>query len=129
MRFLELNDVVLINRRMIEEYGGFSAGEDNLLNPGSLDYVLEAIQGSLFSVDAYPTLIEKAAALACCIIGSHVFHNGNKRTGMEACRMLLDLNGHTMRIDEEVKAVATQIAVGEFSFPELARWLETRVEP
>ncbi len=127
---LDLADVLAINRRMIQVFGGvFFAGDDNLANPGSLEYVLEAIQGSLFGYNPYPTLLEKAAALAWRIITGHVFHDGNKRTGMEVCRLFLELNGHTMRIDMAVVDVALQIANDELGFADFVRWLATRVEP
>lgn len=129
MKYLQFSEIVLINRRMISEWGGYSESEDNLLNPGSLEYVLDAIQGSLFGQDRYPTLIDKAAAVAWYVITGHVFHNGNKRTGMGACRSLLEANGYTMRIDWEVKDIAFRIAEGQLSFPELVDWLERRVEP
>ena len=68
-KFLEFEEVVEINRRMVLTYGGFFVeGDDNLANPGSLTYVLQAIQGSYFGHNPYPTLIEKAAALAWRII-------------------------------------------------------------
>ena len=129
MKFLQLSEIVLINRRMIDEYGGYSEGQDNLRNPGSLKYILDAIQGSLFGQDRYPTLVDKAAAVAWYIIMHHVFHDGNKRTGMGACRSLLEANGHTMRIDEEVKDVAYQIAGRQLPFSDFVHWLEERVEP
>jgi death-on-curing protein len=128
IRFLALEEVVEINRRMILAYGGFFAeGNDNLVNPGSLQYILEAIRGSFFGYDPYPTLIEKASALAWRIITAHVFHDGNKRTGMEACRLMLDLNGYTMRIDREVVDTAIQICEKQISFSGFVRWVEDRV--
>ncbi len=126
---LKLADILEINRRMIQAFGGiFFEGDDNLANPGSLEYILEAIQGSLFGYDLYPTLVEKAAAVAWRIITAHVFHDGNKRTGMEACRLLLDINGYVMQIDVEVVNVAVQIASGELGFADFVQWLEARVQ-
>lgn len=127
-KFLKFEEVVEINRRMALTYGGFFVeGDDNLANPGSLTYVLQAIQGFYFGHNPYPTLIEKAAALAWRIITGHVFHDGNKRTGMEACRLMLDLNAYTMRIDKEVIDVAIQICENQISFRDFVRWLEARV--
>ncbi len=115
---------------MIQTFGGlFLEGDDNLANPGSLEYVLEAIRGSLFGYDPYPTLVEQAAALAWRIITAHVFHDGNKRTGMEACRLLLDLNGYVMKVDMEVVDMAIRIASGEIEFADFVQWLEARVYP
>jgi len=128
IKFLEIEDVIEINRRMVLTYGGFFVeGDDNLANPGSLKYILEAVQGSFFGHDPYPSLIEKAAALAWQIITVHVFHDGNKRTGIEACRLVLDLNGFTMKMDGEVIDVAIWISEGQISFGDLVQWLEARV--
>ena len=129
-KVLEFADVLEINRRMIRAFGGiFLKGDDNLANPGSLQYVLEAIQGSFLGYDPYPTLVEKAAALGWRIITSHVFHDGNKRTGMEACRLMLDINGYVMRIDAEVVDVAVQIASGDLELADFVEWLRARVQP
>lgn len=123
---LTVAQIAEINRRMIEEFGGFFAGNDNLANPGSLEHVLAAIQGSLFGRELYPTLTEKAAAIGWRIIVGHVFHDGNKRTGMEACRLFLDLNGFDMRIDHEVISMALSLATGESSFADFVAWVERR---
>lgn len=128
IKCLEVEEVIEINRRLVLTYGGFfTEGNDNLANPGSLMYILEAVQGSFFGHDLYPTLIEKAAALAWRIIKAHTFHDGNKRTGIESCRLMLDLNGYTMRIDREVIDVAIQICEGQISFRDFVQWLEARV--
>jgi death-on-curing protein len=125
--FLQEDEILEINKRLIEEFGGFYTHRDrNLANPGSLRYILEAIQGSFFGVEPYPTTIEKAAALAWQIITAHVFHDGNKRTGMEACRLFLELNGLAMRVDMEVVEVALRVAQSELEFSGFVRWLEQR---
>jgi death-on-curing protein len=112
---------------MITTFGGFFVeGDQNLGNPGSLEYALEAIQGSLFGQDLYPTLIEKAAALCWRVIRNHVFHDGNKRTGMEVCRLFLDLNGYVMRIDQGVVGMAVDIASGRVTFDEFVQWVAER---
>jgi death-on-curing protein len=127
---LTVDDIVEINRRMIAEFGGiFFAGDYNLANPGSLEHVLEEVQGSLFGYEPYPTLIEKAAAIGWRIIAGHVFHDGNKRTGMEACRLFLELNGHIMRIDSEVVRISLQIANGAMELGEFVQWLKQRTTP
>lgn len=125
IEFLEFEEVLEINRRMILAYGGFfTEGDNNLANPGSLRYTLEMIQGSFFESDPYPTVVEKAAFLAWRIIKGHMFHDGNKRTGVESCRLMLDLNGYTMRIDRDVIDMAVWICEGQVSFDEFTQWLE-----
>jgi death-on-curing protein len=127
LQVLTVSEIVEINRRMIAEFGGiFLEGDRNLANPGSLEYVLEAIQGSFFGYEPYPTIVEKAAAICWRIIANHVFHDGNKRTGMESCRLFLESNGYAMRIDFEVVDMALRIATGEVQFPEFVQWVEQR---
>jgi death on curing protein len=127
---LTIADIVAVNHAMITTFGGFFVeADENLGNPGSLEHVLEAIQGSLFGRDLYPTLTEKAAALCWRIIRSHVFHDGNKRTGMEVCRLFLDLNGYMMRIDRDVIRMAVAIANDRVSFDEFVEWVTDRTEP
>lgn len=128
VKILKFEEVVEINRRMVLTFGGFyTEGDDNLANSGSLVYILGAIQSSFFGHDPYPTLLEKAAALAWQIIRAHVFHDGNKRTGMEACRLVLDLNGYAMRIDRGVIDISLQISEKQISFQDFVQWVAGRV--
>ncbi len=124
LRVLALDAIVEINRRMILHFGGvFFAGDNNLLNRGSLEHVLEAIQGPIFGNDLYPTIFEKAAAISWQIITRHVFHDGNKRTGTEAARLFLDVNGYSLQIDQEVINIALQVARNEVQFVDFTRWI------
>lgn len=112
---------------MTSKFGGiFFECNQNLVNPGSLEHVLEEIQGNLFGLEPYPTLIEKAAAICWRIIVNHVFNDGNKRTGMETCRLFLELNGYAMRIDFEVVDIALSMANNRIRFEEFVRWVEQR---
>jgi death-on-curing protein len=126
-KILTLAEIREINRLLIAEFGGiYFAGDHNQQNPGSLEHVLEQIQGPLFGHDAYPSLLEKAAALAWRINTSHVFHDGNKRTAMESCRAFLHLNGYQMRMGSEVTSMALAIAAHEVTFEAFVEWLRAR---
>ncbi len=124
---LTVPDVIEINRRMIAHFGGiFFEGDDNLANRGSLEYVLAEIHGSLYEQELYPDLFQKAGLIAWRIITGHIFHDGNKRTGMESCRLFLELNGYILKMDMEIVDVALRIATHEISFEELGEWLRNR---
>jgi len=127
LQVLTLDEIVEINRRMILRFGGiFFEADANLANRGSLEHVLVQIQFPLFGQQRFPTALEKAAAICWRIITDHVFHDGNKRTGMEACRLFLELNGYSMRIDQEIVSIALKIATGEIEFEEFVQWLKSR---
>jgi death-on-curing protein len=110
LRFPTREDIVRLNRRLVEETGGEFVPPDNLMNPGSLEWVLEAIQYPLFGVDQYPTLADKAALLAWIIIEGHVFHDGNKRTGMATLISFIRLNGYQLDVSpDEIVEVALRV--------------------
>jgi death-on-curing protein len=112
---------------MIQQFGGiFFMGNDNLLNPGSLDFLIVTMQGSLLDIDPYPTIFEKAALLAWRIITGHIFIDGNKRTGMEACRLFLEINGYYLTIDDETVTMALSIAKNEIEFSTFLEWIANR---
>ncbi|WP_119068186.1 type II toxin-antitoxin system death-on-curing family toxin [Aggregatilinea lenta] len=124
---LSVSQIVEINRRMIREFGGvFFEGDSNLANSGSLEHILDAVEGTLFGEPLYTDIYQQAAAIAWRIIVGHIFHDGNKRTGMEACRLYLDLSGYVMHMDREVIDVALQIAKREIEFEAFIEWLAER---
>ena len=86
--------IIRHNHRVVLETTGSFFPPDNLINPGSLDWVLNAIQHPIFGIDPYPGLISKAALLAWTIINDHIFYDGNKRTGMYVLETLLILQPH-----------------------------------
>jgi death-on-curing protein len=88
---------------------------------------------SLLAMKTWQTLdlsniFEKAALIAQRIIVGHIFHDGNKRTGMESCRLFLEMNGYDMRVDQEVVNTAIQIATHEIQFNEIISWLQERTQ-
>ena len=124
---LTVPDVEEINRRMIAHFGGiFFDGDDNLANRGSLEYVLDEIHGSLYGQELYPDVFQKAGLIAWRIIIGHIFHDGNKRTAMESCRLFLELNGYILKMDMEVVDVAIRIATHEIEFDQFITWLKSR---
>lgn len=124
---LTVADIVEINRRMITHFGGiFFEGDDNLANRGSLEYVLAEIHGSLYGQELYPDLFQKAGLIAWRIIVGHIFHDGNKRTGMESCRLFLELNGFALRMDMDIVTIALKIATHKIEFDDFVEWLKHR---
>lgn len=128
LQVLTVREIAEINRRMIAEFGGiYFEANLNLMRPESLEHVLEEIQGSLFGLEPFPTLTEKAAAICWRIIVTHVFYDGNKRTGMEASRLFLELNGYQMRIDNDVIEMALLVANAGIDSHEFVGWIEDRI--
>ena len=56
----------------------------------------------------------------------HIFHDGNKRTGIEACRLFLELNGYILKMNMEIVDVALRIATYEIEFDNFVEWLKNQ---
>lgn len=132
-RHLTFADIVAINKAAIQDSGGNWNGPQNLLNSGPLSYILEAVRSFSFGVDRYPTIIDKAAAIGYHIITRHIFHDGNKRTGIQSCVIFLELNGLEMQLDpeDEVEQMALAVASGNNAVTEqeFAAWVNRRTRP
>ena len=77
-----------------------------------------------FGETAYPTLLDKAAALMHSLAAHHLFYDGNKRTATEATRLFLTENGLTPTWDDaEVYDFVLEIAQNQHNVPEIAQWL------
>lgn len=60
---------------------------------GLLDSAIARPGTTVFGLDAYPTLLTKAAALMQSLARNHAFVDGNKRTAWAAAWTFLTING------------------------------------
>lgn len=123
-----LDQIVNVNRRMIEVSGGSFAPPTNLLNRSSLEYILMAVSRPIFGRELFNTLKEKAAALAFEIIASHIFADGNKRTAIHIAWEFLRSNEVPLVLDHSVEDIAVGIAEGDASRDDLLDWLHRHQE-
>lgn len=121
--FPSLNQVIDVNRRMIESSGGSFTHPNNLRNRDSLEYILHAIKFTIFDFDLFRSIKQKASALAYEIISSHVFIDGNKRTAIHIAWEFLKSNHIPVYLDDSVEELAVQIALGGASRKDLLIWL------
>lgn len=89
-------------------------------------------RSSAFSQDAYPGLIEKAAALLHSVASNHSLIDGNKRTGWAAAIVFLDLNGYQLAepLDEDkAEAFVLKVSQSQLGIEEIADTLSSFVQP
>lgn len=80
--------------------------------------------------DLYPDLAAKAAALMHSLVVNHPFVDGNKRVGVAAAELVVEVNGHRLRAsDAQLEAVTLSVARGEMTAEALAIWFRQRTEP
>lgn len=69
---------------------------------GLLDAAVARPQATVFGVDAYPELWDKAAALLQSLARNHALVDGNKRTAWAAAWVFLYINGVELAADFDV---------------------------
>lgn len=85
--FLTVEEVILLNQSQIEAHGGIHGIRDR----GALESALGAPQNHLAYMGG--DLFDLAGALMAAITRNHSFLDGNKRTGLLAAAVFLELNG------------------------------------
>lgn len=107
-----------------------SGGSPGLRDEGALEAAEAQPQASFGGEDLYPSLAEKAAALAYALVQNHAFIDGNKRIGHAAMEVFLLLNGYeiTATVDDQ-EALFLSLAAGEVSREALATWIAEHVVP
>jgi death-on-curing protein len=74
-------------------------------SPGLLTALTTPFQAA-FGQEAFPSVVEKAAATVFLLIANHPFRDGNKRVAGEALRLFLARNGLTLEADDaELRAL------------------------
>ena len=92
---------------------------------GLVESALARPQASAFGMDAYESLHLKAAALMESVARNHALIDGDKRLAWVATRLLLELNGATLRAPspETGDAFVREVAQGHVALDEIATTL------
>jgi death-on-curing protein len=126
MKYLALKTVPAIHERSLEEYGG----DPGVRDQGLLDSAVAQPRACFGGKDLYPSLAEKAAALAFSLVMNHPLFDGNKRTGYGAMLTFLSRNGHTIDAPAgEHEATFLSLAAGTLDREEFLTWLRGVIVP
>jgi death on curing protein len=122
-RYLNQVELIIINEEVI---GSRSQVRDvDLLEAAALRPMTSA-----FGADAFPGVIEKAAALFHGLSRYHIFVDGNKRTATIAMILFLRLNAYTVTWNPpDALAFILEVATGRHDIPAIARWLQVNTAP
>ena len=123
MKYLYPNQIRYLHQNIVE----VSGGSPGLRDKGLLESAVYRPQATFGGKDLYPDIFSKVAALGHSIIKNHPFLDGNKRTGFEAMRLMLRMNGRDVKASETVKfQFVLAIATGGLSEEKIAAWLKDR---
>lgn len=97
IEFLTVEVVLALHRRQLERFGGGTG----LRDLGLLESAVAQPQASFGGVYVHEGLFAMAAAYLFHIVANHPFVDGNKRAGLLAAQVFLDVNGITLEHDSE----------------------------
>ena len=121
MKYLSLYQVPELYRQLI----ALSGGAFGIRDLPALESAIAQPYMSFENVDLYPSLPEKAAALAFSPINNHPFIDGNKRIAHASMEVFLFINGHEIKasVDEQEKLFLA-LASGDIQRDELSDWIK-----
>jgi death-on-curing protein len=120
MKYLNVKHVLRIHARAIDQFGGDAGVRDR----GLLESALAQPRAGFGGEALYPSLAEKAAALAFSLVMNHPFADGNKRTAFGAMMRFLSRNGYTIAAPIEARISAfLRLAAGEMDREEFLAWV------
>lgn len=126
MIYLDRQEVINLHADLIRASGGSPGLKDS----GLLDSAVAQPRMTFGGQDLYPTLIDKAAALAYSLALNHAFVDGNKRIAQAAMEAMLIFNGlEIIAPVGEQETVFLDLAAGRMNRGDFIAWLAGRVVP
>lgn len=120
IRFLTLEEVILINHITIKKYS-----PEEIIGVKSLALLESAVnrpKHSAFGKDAYETIFEKAAALFESLAQNHPFHNANKRVAYLSMLQFIKYNGYSFTMSEKEAEIFTfEVVLKKINIKEIAK--------
>lgn len=126
MKYLYPKQVLYLHQQIIQQSGGLGGLRDGNL----LESAVYRSRSTFGGRELYPDLFIKVAALGHSLIQNHAFIDGNKRTGFEAMRLMLRLNGYDLRASAAAKFdFVIKIATKKLTEQQIADWLRKKCRP
>ena len=111
---------------MIRATGGlYLAGEQNVVYPPSLESLVSFVQTRI-ALRPQPTVWDMASFYLDGLVRDQLFHDGNKRTALEATRLFLENAGFRLALNPPADAVEfiVSVAKGGMTRETIAVWLK-----
>lgn len=118
--YLALTQVLELHLRIQQRTGG-AIGVRDL---AGLQSALAQPTITFGGEDLYPSILDKASALAFSLVRNHPFVDGNKRIGHAAMEAFLLLNGFEIEASiEDQEAIFLDLAAGGLSREDFTAWI------
>ncbi len=120
VQFLSVDEVLAIQKRIIEQFGG----DRGIRDQGLLESALFRPQTGY-----YTHLEEMAAAMFESLLINHAFLDGNKRIAFFATDVFLRLNGWKLHVsaEEGERFIVGMLEEGDCSFDKILPWIRNSI--
>ncbi len=120
MIFLTVEEIISLHNKLIERTGGSQGLRDQNL----LESAIYSALSSFGDNEVYPSIEEKAARLMFSLTNNHAFVDGNKRIGVFAMLITLQLNNVKIKYtQEELISLSLSVADGKTSYNDILQWI------
>lgn len=120
MKRLSIPQIVMMHSALIKETGGLDGIRDENLLDSAVNAPFQTFGGEY----VYKTLEAKAVRLGYSLVKNHPFVDGNKRIGMLAMLVFLEINGIELTCSEQdIIETGLKLAAGEMDDKQLLEWI------
>ncbi len=122
MKQLSTDQIVELHSQLISASGG----TDGVRDLGLIESAIASAFGTYFGVDQYPTIEEKAARLCYSLVKNHGFIDGNKRIGIFAMLVLLEINDIILDCtDKELVDLGVGVASSNLTYDDILEFIKS----
>ena len=122
LEFLTLEDVLELHAGQIKRYGGSEGLRSGDLLQSAIAQPQVTFDGQFLHIDIF----HMAASYLFHLVQNHPFIDGNKRIGLEAALVFLELNDQSIEADdEELVELVLGVARGQIDKTQIAEFFRT----
>jgi death-on-curing protein len=120
--FLTLDDILESHQNQIETYGG----SHGIRDIGLLESAIAQPEASFGGQYLHADIFQMAAAYIYHLVMNHPFVDGNKRVGLEAALIFLEINNENLSAsDEELVDLVLKTTAGQVGKREIAEFFRS----
>lgn len=121
MRGLAISDIIVLHQKVIDKTGG----SHGIRNIGLIESAVNRAFVTFDGNDLYETVEAKIAATTYGLVNNHGFVDGNKRIGIAAMLLLLQLNGYILQYrQDELIELGLGLAAGNLNEKDIQQWIK-----
>jgi death-on-curing protein len=120
--FLTLDDIIESHQNQIDTYGG----SHGIRDIGLLESAIAQPEASFGGQYLHADIFEMAAAYLYHLVMNHPFVDGNKRVGLEAALIFLEINNENLKAsDQELIDLVLKTTAGQVGKREIAEFFRS----